>query len=183
MSQAKTASVRLGEAVLQDEDAAVLDLLAAVMRMLAMPKAAEPWSLTSLREKLIKIGAKVVSHGRYVTFQMAEVAVSRRMFQEILLCHRPAAGAARASMRGDGVRCDRRRRGRCARMNAKQRVSAPRRIQLAASTACCGRGARFTVVPYGKATILVPQPPGIRGMLDYAGEHRLHRRQLIREEQ
>ncbi len=49
-----------------------------------MPKTAEPWSLTSLREKLIKIGAKVVSHGRYVTFQMAEVAVPRQMFQEIL---------------------------------------------------------------------------------------------------
>ena len=43
------------------------------MRTLAMPR--EPWSLTSLREKLIKIGAKVVSHGRYVTFQLAEVAV------------------------------------------------------------------------------------------------------------
>src|SRR5216683_493394 len=55
------------------------------MRTLAMPKAAAPWSLTSLREKLIKIGAKVVSHGRYVTFQMAEVAVPRQMFQEILL--------------------------------------------------------------------------------------------------
>jgi hypothetical protein len=54
------------------------------MRTLAMPKTAEPWSLTSLREKLIKIGAKVVSHGRYVTFQMAEVAVSRQMFKEIL---------------------------------------------------------------------------------------------------
>jgi DDE family transposase len=54
------------------------------MRTLAMPKAAEPWSLTSLREKLIKIGAKVVSHGRYITFQLAEVAVSRQMFQEIL---------------------------------------------------------------------------------------------------
>ena len=40
-------------------------------------------SLTSLREKLVKIGAKVVGHGRYVTFQMAEVAVSRQMFQEI----------------------------------------------------------------------------------------------------
>src|SRR5215217_5840030 len=39
---------------------------------------------TSLREKLIKIGAKVVRHGRYVTFQMAEVAVSRRMFADIL---------------------------------------------------------------------------------------------------
>ena len=47
------------------------------MRTLAMPKTAEPWSLTSLREKLIKIGAKVVSHGRYVTFQMTEVAVPR----------------------------------------------------------------------------------------------------------
>jgi hypothetical protein len=55
------------------------------MRMLALPKAAEPWSLTSLREKLIKIGAKVVSHGRYVTFQMAEVAVSRQMFADILM--------------------------------------------------------------------------------------------------
>jgi hypothetical protein len=55
------------------------------MRTLAMPKTAEPWSLTSLREKLIKIGAKVVSHGRYVTFQMAEVAVPRQMFKEILM--------------------------------------------------------------------------------------------------
>jgi hypothetical protein len=54
------------------------------MRTLAMPKAAEPWSLTSLREKLIKIGTKVVSHGRYVTFQMAEVAVPQQMLREIL---------------------------------------------------------------------------------------------------
>src|ERR1700726_2899578 len=55
------------------------------MRTLAMPQTAEPWSLTSLREKLIKIGAKVVSHGRYTTFQKAEVAVPRQMFQEILM--------------------------------------------------------------------------------------------------
>jgi hypothetical protein len=39
--------------------------------------------LTSLREKLIKIGAKVVRHGRYVTLQMAEVAVLQKMFQKI----------------------------------------------------------------------------------------------------
>jgi hypothetical protein len=58
--------------------------LANFMRTLAMPKTADPWSLTSLREKLIKIGAKVVSHGRYVTFQMAEVAVPRQMFTDIL---------------------------------------------------------------------------------------------------
>jgi len=58
--------------------------LANFMRTLAMPKTADPWSLTSLREKLIKIGAKVVSHGRYVTFQLAEVAVSRQMLVDIL---------------------------------------------------------------------------------------------------
>jgi hypothetical protein len=54
-------------------------------RTLAMPKTAESWSLISLCERLIKIGAKVVSHGRYVTFQLAEVAVSRQMFAGILL--------------------------------------------------------------------------------------------------
>jgi hypothetical protein len=37
-----------------------------------------------MRERLIKIGARVVSHGRYVTFQMAEVAVPRRLFAEVL---------------------------------------------------------------------------------------------------
>jgi hypothetical protein len=35
-------------------------------------------------EKLIKIGAKVVSHGRYVTFLVAEIGVPRQMFREIL---------------------------------------------------------------------------------------------------
>ncbi len=44
----------------------------------------EHWSLTTLREKLVKIGAKVVRHGRYVTFQLAEVAISRALFAEIL---------------------------------------------------------------------------------------------------
>jgi hypothetical protein len=43
----------------------------------------EDWSLTSLKEKLIKIGAKVVSHGRYVAFQMAEVAIPN-LFADIL---------------------------------------------------------------------------------------------------
>ena len=54
------------------------------MRTLALPDAVEQWSLTTLREKLVKIGAKVVSHGRYVTFQLAEVSVTRSLFQKIL---------------------------------------------------------------------------------------------------
>ncbi len=52
--------------------------------MLALPEAVEHWSLTTLREALIKIGAKVVRHGRYITFQLAEVAVPRNLFQKIL---------------------------------------------------------------------------------------------------
>src|SRR5262245_53393639 len=51
---------------------------------LATPEPIKDWSLTSLKEKLIKIGAKVVSHGRYVVFQIAEVAIPPQMFQEIL---------------------------------------------------------------------------------------------------
>jgi hypothetical protein len=58
--------------------------IANFMRTLALPKEVEHWSLTTLREKLVKIGAKVVSHGRYVTFQLAEVAVPRNLFREIL---------------------------------------------------------------------------------------------------
>ena len=42
------------------------------------------WSLITLREKLIKIGAKVVRHSGYVIFQMAEVAVPRDLFAAIL---------------------------------------------------------------------------------------------------
>ena len=66
------------------------------MRTLAMPKAAAQWSLTSLREKLIKIGAKVVSHGRYVTFQLVPADP---------VTHRAIAGA-RTSVRGPGVKCN-----------------------------------------------------------------------------
>jgi Transposase DDE domain group 1 len=54
------------------------------LRTLATPEPIKGWSLTSLKEKLIKIGAKVVSHGRYVAFQMAEVAIPRNLFADIL---------------------------------------------------------------------------------------------------
>jgi hypothetical protein len=51
-----------------------------VLRQLALPMPIRHWSMTTLREKLIKIGAKVVRHARYTFFQMAEVAVSRELF-------------------------------------------------------------------------------------------------------
>jgi hypothetical protein len=53
------------------------------LRTLATPEPIKDGSLTSLKEKLIKIGAKVVSHGRYLAFQMAEVAIPRNLFADI----------------------------------------------------------------------------------------------------
>ena len=54
------------------------------LRQLALPRSVGTWTLTTLREKLIKIGAKVVHHAREVTFQLAEVAVRRSLFAAIL---------------------------------------------------------------------------------------------------
>ncbi len=58
-------------------------MIVALARSL-LPKAVEHWSLTTLRETLIKIGTKVVRHGRYITFQLAEVAIPRSLFANIL---------------------------------------------------------------------------------------------------
>ena len=58
--------------------------LANFLRRLALPRDVKHWSLTTLREKLVKIGAKVTRHAKYVTFQLAEVAVTRRLFAAIL---------------------------------------------------------------------------------------------------
>ncbi len=54
------------------------------LRRLALPIPVWHWSLTTLREKLIKLGAKVIRHSKYVFFQLAEVAVTRNLFAAIL---------------------------------------------------------------------------------------------------
>ena len=54
------------------------------LRRLALPKKIRDWSFRTLQVKLIKIGAKVVRHSRYVIFQIAEVMVSRSLFRDIL---------------------------------------------------------------------------------------------------
>jgi hypothetical protein len=54
------------------------------LRQAVLPRAVRHWTLTTLREKLIKIGAKVVRHSRKIVFQMAEVAVPRELFRAIL---------------------------------------------------------------------------------------------------
>ncbi len=49
-----------------------------------LPEEVADWSLTSLQSRLIKIGARVVRHARKITFQLAEVTVSRSIFGQIL---------------------------------------------------------------------------------------------------
>jgi hypothetical protein len=54
------------------------------LRQAVLPRAVRHWTLTTLREKLSKIGAKVVRHSRKLIFQMAEAAVPRELFRDIL---------------------------------------------------------------------------------------------------
>jgi hypothetical protein len=54
------------------------------MRQAVLPQPVRHWTLTTLREKLIEIGAKTVRYSRRIVFQMAEVAVQRESFRAIL---------------------------------------------------------------------------------------------------
>jgi hypothetical protein len=58
--------------------------LANFLRRFALPKEVSTWSLRSIQLKLIKIGAKVISHARSTIFQLAEVAVSEALFVKML---------------------------------------------------------------------------------------------------
>jgi len=54
------------------------------LRRLCLPKAVKAWSLRSLQVKFIKIGGRLVRHARRLVFQLAEVAVPREVFQQVL---------------------------------------------------------------------------------------------------
>ena len=58
--------------------------LANFLRQLVLPKPIQDWTLTTLREQLVKIGAKVVWHATYLVFQLAEVAVPRPLVAAIV---------------------------------------------------------------------------------------------------
>ena len=54
------------------------------LRRLVLPPEMARWSLTTLRERLVKIGARLTRHARRLVLQMAEVAVTRDLFAQIL---------------------------------------------------------------------------------------------------
>jgi hypothetical protein len=67
------------------------------LRRFALPRDVSHWSLSSIQLKLIKIGARIVSHSRMTVFQMAEVAVPEKLFRSILSrIHRLGRACVRA---------------------------------------------------------------------------------------
>jgi hypothetical protein len=75
-------------------------------RRAALPRDANHWSLTRPLEKRVKLGAKVTPHSKYVTFQLAGVAVTLRLFAAILdritrLATPPTAGAGSRERRDE----------------------------------------------------------------------------------
>ena len=115
--------------------------LANFLRSLALPNEVAQWSLTTLREKLVKIGARIVRHGRYVVFQLAEVAVPRAAVRRDPAPDRPPARTAR----GGGL------------TGAEPRAAEPRENRAPRSTSAARAGR--VGLPTGLRRLL---PPGIR---------------------
>ena len=118
--------------------------LANFLRTLALPEEVEQWSLTTLRDKLVKIGARIVRHGRYVVFQLAEVAVPRSAVRRDPAPDRPAQAKAAPDMTR-GVQGGsnptgevRPRSHKCAPNQARSRLALPRERCGAPSAAFTG---------------------------------------------
>jgi Transposase DDE domain group 1 len=72
--------------------------LANFLRSLALPVEVEQWSMTTLRDRLVKIGAKIVRHGRSIIFQMAGGHGAPRSVRENPVHHCGAPSVAVGTM-------------------------------------------------------------------------------------
>jgi Transposase DDE domain group 1 len=55
-----------------------------LLRRLALPRAIQSWSLTSLQQRLFKTGGRLIRHARYFILQLAESYLTPRLFGQIL---------------------------------------------------------------------------------------------------
>ena len=53
-------------------------------RWLVLPKRIEGWSLTSLQQRLVKTGGRLIKHARYYWLPLAESNLTRRLFGSML---------------------------------------------------------------------------------------------------
>ena len=70
-------------------------------RRLVLPPRVKRWSLTSLQQRLVKTGGRLVKHARYYWLLLAEEHLTRRLFGDMLRRSLGAAGAGRLT-RGTG---------------------------------------------------------------------------------
>jgi hypothetical protein len=132
--------------------------LANFLRQLVLPRPIRGWTLTTLREKLIKIGAKVVRHSEYVLFQLAEVAVPRQLFARILgrivrLCPASASGWGWAA---PATESERRRQASAVRNAGRFRGLRAREKPVTVPPGPCRE--RSGVHPSGKIVAPAPSP-------------------------
>ena len=59
--------------------------LESLWRRLALPHRISNWSLTSLQQRLVKTGGRLIKHARYYRLLLAESHLTRRLFGSILL--------------------------------------------------------------------------------------------------
>jgi hypothetical protein len=55
-----------------------------LLRRLVLPVTIQDWSLTSLQQRLLKTGARLIRHARYFTLQLAESYLTGPLFRQIL---------------------------------------------------------------------------------------------------
>ena len=53
-------------------------------RRLALPQGIDSWSLTSLQQRLVKTGGRLIKHARYYWLLLAESHLTRRLFASML---------------------------------------------------------------------------------------------------
>lgn len=59
--------------------------------------------MTTLRERLVKIGARIVRHGRFITFQMAKVMVPRGLFKKFFALIAKSVATWGVGLGGEGA--------------------------------------------------------------------------------
>jgi hypothetical protein len=128
---------------------------------LAMPKTAEPWSLTSPREKDRRQGRQPRPLRHFPNGRGGRVAADVPREPD---ADRPAAGAACPGMTGLWGRTHGSRWERCASMNAKQPVPAPRGRNSSLRPPALYRRGRNSLPRSAKSEMMALTDPGIRGM-------------------
>jgi hypothetical protein len=124
------------------------------LRRFALPREMSHWSLTSIQLKLLKIGAKIISHSRMTVFQMAEAPVPERLFLLDAIENPPPGQGMRESARLELVKDGNRKQSgfKCGTTVSRQRENT-RPGGISQGQAASGR--QTPVNRAGKARLLI----------------------------